>query len=104
MTHTYALTPAAETDLREIARSTLRQWGTRQQRRYASLLEACFRGIADGSTRSKAFSERYPQVQVTRCEHHYVFFLYPEGQKPLIIAVLHERMDMLTRLGERLTV
>lgn len=99
----YELTPAAEADLREIARSTLRQWGAEQQRRYARLLETCFCGIADGSTRSKAFSARYPQVQVTRCEHHDVFFLYPAGQKPLIIAVLHERMDMLTRIGERLT-
>jgi plasmid stabilization system protein ParE len=99
----YELTPAAEADLREIARYTLRQWGVRQQRRYARLLAECFRGIAGGSVRARNFSERYPQVQVTRYEHHYVFFLHPAGQKPVIIAVLHERMDMLTRIGERLS-
>jgi plasmid stabilization system protein ParE len=99
----YDLTPAAEADLQEIARYTLRQWGARQQRRYACLLTACFQGIADGSARARGFSERYPQAQVTRCEHHYVFFLRPEGQKPLIFAVLHERMDLLARIGERLT-
>ena len=56
----YELTPAAEADLREVARYTLRQWGVRQQRRYARQLEACFRGIADGRLRSRDFSERYP--------------------------------------------
>ena len=99
----YELTPAAEADLRDIARYTLRQWGVRQQRRYARLLEACFRGIAEGSIRARDFSEQYPQVLVTRCQHHYVFFLHPEGQKPHIIAALHERMDLLTRIGERLS-
>lgn len=100
----YDLTPAAEADLREIARYTLRQWGVRQQQHYARLLAGCFLGIAERSVRTRSFSERYPQVQVTRCEHHYVFFLYTGGQKPLIIAVLHERMDMLARIGERLPI
>jgi len=99
----YELTPAAEADLREIARYTLRQWGARQQRRYARQLEVCFRGIADGSLRSRDFSERHPQLRVTRCQHHYVFFLHPEGQKPHIIAVLHEHMDLLTRIRGRLS-
>ena len=99
----YELTPTAEADLREIARYTLRQWGVRQQRRYARLLEACFRGIAESSARSWDFSEQYPQLRVTPCQHHYVFSLHPEGMKPRIIAVLHERMDLLTRIGERLS-
>jgi plasmid stabilization system protein ParE len=38
----YDLTPAAEADLREIARYTRRQWGAAQSRRYAQLLAACF--------------------------------------------------------------
>ena len=50
----------------------------------------------------RSFSERYPQVRVTRCEHHYVFYGQPEGQKSLIIAVLHERMDVVARLYDRL--
>ena len=99
----YELTPAAEADLQEIARYTLCQWGVRQQRRYARQLEACFRGIADGSLKSRDFSEQYPQVRVTRCQHHYIFYLYPERQKPRIFAVLHEHMDLLARIGERLS-
>jgi toxin ParE1/3/4 len=99
----YELTPAAEADLEEIAEYTLREWGVEQQMRYAELLEAGFRHIADGSTISRQFSERYPQVLVTRCEHHYVFYIMPEGITiPRIIAVLHKRMDMLARLRNRL--
>jgi len=89
--------------LREIARYTLRQWGARQQQRYASLLGACFRRIARGRIRPRTFSDRYPQVLEIRCQDHYVFYLHPEGQKPHIIAVLHGRMDLLARLGERLS-
>jgi toxin ParE1/3/4 len=51
----------------------------------------------------KTFSERYPQVRVARCQHHYAFYVHPEAQKPLILAVLHEQMDLLARLGERLS-
>ena len=99
----YDLTPAAEADLREIARYTLRQWGKQQQRRYARLLETCFRGIATNTVISRTFSERYPHVRLTRCEHHYVFCLLPDGKKPCIIAVRHERMDFLARLEDRLS-
>jgi toxin ParE1/3/4 len=99
----YELTPAAEADLRDIVRYTLRQWGERQARRYVCLLEAGLRTIAEGRAVSRTFSERYPQVRVTRCEHHYVFYLHPEGQKPRILAVLHENMDLLARLEDRLS-
>jgi plasmid stabilization system protein ParE len=99
----YELTPAAEADLQDIARYTLRQWGTEQARRYAGLLDAGFRKIADGSAISRIFSERYPQVRVARCEHHYIFYLHLEGGKPRLIAVLHERMDMIARISSRLS-
>lgn len=98
----YVLTAAAAADLRDIARYTLRQWGARQQQRYARQLEACCHAIGNRTASSRTFSKRYPQVQVMRCQHHYIFYLRPIGQKSHIIAVLHERMDLLTRLEERL--
>ena len=71
----YELTPDAEADLEEIAEYTLREWGADQQERYAELLESGFRRISDGTAISRRFSEQYPQVYVTRCEHHYMFYL-----------------------------
>lgn len=98
----YELTPSAEEDLKDIARYTLKQWGKNQSLHYAGLLERRFLEIADRSCFSRSFSERYSQIQVTRCEHHYIFYIYPEGKRPCIIAVLHERMDKLTKLENRL--
>jgi toxin ParE1/3/4 len=99
----YELTSDAEADLEKIAAYTLREWGAEQQIRYAELLEAGFHRIASGMAISRQFSEHYPQIRVTRCEHHYVFHLQgEETTAPRIIAVLHERMDMIARLRRRL--
>jgi len=83
-------------------RLPLKQWGKKQSLHYASLLETRFLGIADRTSLSRSFSEHYPQIQVTRCEHHYIFYIHPEGKLPCIIAVLHERMDKIARLKYRL--
>jgi len=98
----YELTPDAESDLQEVAWYTLRQWGARQQRRYASVLEAGFRTIAQRRLVPRQFSARYPHVFVSRCGHHYIFYVHPDGQKPRILAVFHENMNLLARLAERL--
>ncbi|WP_411725368.1 type II toxin-antitoxin system RelE/ParE family toxin [Methyloglobulus sp.] len=98
----YALTQSAEDDLKDIARYTLKQWGKKQSLRYANLLETCFQEIADRTALSRTFSATYPQIRVAHCEHHYIFFVHTEEKRPCIIAVLHERMDMISRLQERL--
>jgi toxin ParE1/3/4 len=98
----YELIPAAEADLREIARYTRGQWGEVQSRRYARTLAACFQKIADGEVVQRSFSARFPELLAARCEHHFIFYLHPEGRKPQIIAVLHERMNLLARLQDRL--
>lgn len=94
----YELAPQAEDDLKEIARYTLKQWGKAQSMRYANILETRFLEIANRTALSRPFSKNYPHIRVSRCEHHYVFFIHPEGKRPCIIAILHERMDMVARL------
>lgn len=97
------MTPDAERDLREIAHYTLRQWGARQQRRYAELLAAGFEAIAARRVLPRRLFPDWPDVLVSRCAYHYVFYVHPEGEPPRIFAVFHEQMDLLTRLTERLT-
>ena len=99
----YDITPAAEADLREIARYTRRQWGEAQSLRYGRTLASCFERIAAGEAVRRSFSDHFPELLATRCEHHFIFYLHPEGRKPEIIAVLHERMDLIARLRDRLT-
>ena len=96
----YELSSLAEHDLTEIALYTRKTWGEAQSLHYATLLEACFECIADGTQHTRPVSARHPDVFVCHCEHHYVFYI--ENKIPYIIAVLHEKMDMLQRLNKRL--
>lgn len=100
----YQLTLAAEEDLKKIAHYTFQQWGKTQAMRYAKLLETAFHDIAANRALSRTFSKQYPQVQVTKCEHHYIFYISNIGELPCILAILHERMDLIVRLEDRLSL
>jgi plasmid stabilization system protein ParE len=47
-------------------------------------------------------SALYPQLRMMHCEHHYIFCLPRKTAPAMVIAVLHERMDLMVRLAERL--
>ncbi len=98
----YVLAPGAQADLRDIARYTRRQWGKPQALKYRDRLEKCAETIALGEGRSKDLSDIHPGLRMVRCEHHFIFCL-PRGEAPaLIVAILHERLDLMRRLATRL--
>ena len=99
----YEKIPEVDADLEEIARYTILEWGAAQAGLYMDKLHQCFQNITSKKMIGKTFSNRYPHLFVIRCEHHYVFYFHPKKSKPIIIAVLHERMDLLTRLKVRLS-
>ena len=94
----YELTREADADLEDITRYTILEWGVEQARLYLDKLDQCFQKIGINKVVGRTFSNRMPEVFVTRCEHHFVFYLQPPTEKPVILAVLHERMDMVNRL------
>ena len=98
----YTLTQAAEADLREIIRHTRRQWGDTQARRYLASLEQGIRHLADGQGAFRKMDALYPSLRMAHCAHHYVFCLPREPAPALIVAILHERMDLMARLANRL--
>lgn len=98
----YELTKDAEADLEAIARYTIEEWGETQAESYLRKISQCFKKIAREKIVSRTFSEKFPDARVVRCEHHYIFYIFPEGEKPIVFAVLHERRDMLARLKDRL--
>ncbi len=98
----YRLTPDAEDDLLEIAIYTIETWGLEQADAYEAALAACFHAIAEGEAPSSAPITHRPELKVTRCQHHYVFSLHEENTRALIVAILHEKMDLMVRLRERL--
>lgn len=102
MIRPYVFTKAAEADLRDVIRYTRQQWGDAQVRRYVSRLQNCAEALATGDGRHREMGDLYPGLRMMRCEHHYVFCLpRPEGPA-LIVAILHERMDLIARVGGRL--
>lgn len=101
-TREYELTGAADDDLLAIARYTIKKWGIDQARRYDATLESCFTAIGSGKIRRRVFLKRRPELLFTHCEHHYIFYITRNNHCPLIIAVLHENMNLITRLKKRL--
>lgn len=102
MIPSYALLSAAEADLRDIVRYTRKQWGDAQARAYVASLKICIERIASGCSVSRDMAGLYPGLRMSRCEHHYIFCLPRNGAPALIVAIFHERMDLMVRLADRL--
>jgi len=94
------LTLAAEADLRDIWRYTYKKWGLDQAEKYFDQIEACCEAVGDRRAISKALDGLQEGVHLYRCEHHFIVWLV--GSRPIIIAILHERMDFMQRLKGRL--
>lgn len=88
--------------MREIIRYTRKQWGDAQVRRYVTKLEVGIDRLADRQGVFKEMDSLYPALRVAHCEHHYIFCLSREHAPALIVAIFHDRMDLIVRLTERL--
>ncbi|MDO3378858.1 type II toxin-antitoxin system RelE/ParE family toxin [Geoalkalibacter halelectricus] len=102
MTRPYVLTRSAAADLRNIVRYTVEHWGHAQCRSYIADLEAAAGEVALGIGVFRKHDDLLPGLRVRLVGHHYLFCLPRSGQPALILAILHERMDIIARLKERL--
>ena len=98
----YELAQAAEADLKNIALYTISEWGPEQAARYGAILDAHFTAVANGKARTRIFLRHRPELHMSRIKHHHVFHLVREKQCPIIPAVFHERMNLMSRLRDRL--
>ncbi len=98
----YSLEDEAEYDLLEIGRYTTRTWSVDQAVRYLSALEDHFADLARKDALEKAVFDHRGDYRVSRCQHHYVFFVREDDDRVLVLAVLHENMDLIARFRERL--
>ena len=102
MTAPYVLTAAAEADVRSVVRYTRQQWGEAQVRTYMDKLERGIEQLVAGQGAVKDMDSLYPGLRMVHCERHYIFCLPRDSAPPLIIAIFHERMDLMVRLADRL--
>lgn len=98
----YALAREAELDLLEIARFTAHAWSLDQANRYLAALDAQFAAIARNDAVERAVFDHREDLRVSRCRHHCIFFVRDDDGRVVVLAVLHESMDLIARLGERL--
>jgi len=99
---TYVLSTAAAADVRTIIRTTVRRWGAAQARHYVQKLEVGIAKVAAGQGVFKILDTPYLGLRVAHCEHHYIFCLPRADAPALVVAILHERMDLMQRLTDRL--
>lgn len=82
-----------------MARYTIDKWGMAQAERYEAILSKRFQEIAQRVVTPGTILKRRPDLLFTHCEHHYIFYLQPKNSTDsIILAVLHERMDLMRRL------
>jgi len=102
MTPPYILTQGAARDLRSIVNYTNDNWGREKCLSYVAKIEAAACDVALGRGRYAQRDDLLPGLRVRRTGRHYIFCLPQPDQPAFILAILHERMDILARLKTRL--
>ena len=98
----YDITPEAKRDLKDIACYTDQMWGREQTRIYERKLIVGFDKIGRGNFTQRPFKEAGPDIFLMHCEHHFIFYVREKTKKPVIFAILHEKMDLIARIKSRL--
>lgn len=96
----YRLTPDAQSDLIEIRRYTVQQWGPAQSRKYISKLRETMRLLADSPSLGKSRPEVGTNVLSFPHVSHVFYYLVHEGQL-VVFGVLHKSMVPLNHLDKR---
>ncbi len=102
MTRPYIYSTLADTDLREILRYTRRKWGAEQVRTYARQIDDAAAALATGHATFKNWDALLPGLRIKQVGSHYIAAVHRPGRPALILAILHERMDLMARLKGRL--
>ena len=102
MSRPYVLTKGAADDLSAVIRHSLQHWGRERTRTYVMQLEAAVIAVAADQGVYKDLSSVYPMLRMAKSGKHFIFCLPRVNNASLVLAILHERMDMIERLKVRL--
>jgi toxin ParE1/3/4 len=87
----YRLTPDAQSDLIEIRRYTVQQWGPTQSQKYLSELRKTMRLLADTPSLGKSRPAMGGDVLSFPHVSHVIYYVVHE-QQLVVFGVLHKRM------------
>lgn len=96
----YRLTNKARFDLIEIWDYTLKTWSKTQAEKYYSQLINAFSFLSRNTELGKDYSEIRNGLLGKNVGKHIIFYEIESKNKIAIIRVLHERMDLNSRLEE----
>lgn len=101
-TLSYTLSNSAIRDLQNIISYTRKMFGDDQLQRYLDQLEKCAGNLATGKGHIRQLAEIHVDIRYTHCAHHYIYGIEMANAPFQIIAILNERMDLMSRLKNRL--
>ena len=97
----FPFTEKAEADLKHIWKHTHATWGEGQADRYLYGIDDCCHTLAETPHMGKIANEVGNGVRILRYENHYICYLIHDDTL-IVIAILHERMNLLARIKSRL--
>ncbi|WP_052501450.1 type II toxin-antitoxin system RelE/ParE family toxin [Thiomicrospira microaerophila] len=86
------LAPVAQSDLKEIYRYTVENWGMQQAQNYLDHIKQSFKTLLENPNLGRERSELGQNVRAINCQKHIIFYRYLETELQ-IIRVLHGRQD-----------
>jgi len=98
--HHYRLTPDAQTDLVEIRRFTLAQWGSEQSKKYLSELRQVIRLLSETPNMGRQRQKLGLNVFSFPHSSHVIYYLQ-HGKQLVVFAVLHKSMVPGSHLEDR---
>lgn len=94
----YKFTNNAVDDLTEIWNYTKKIWSEKQAEKYYKLITEACSEIAKDPNIGKEYSEIYPQLKGKKTTKHIIFYRVMSDNSIEITRILHERMDLKSRL------
>ena len=102
MRRSYVVSKGAAADLRDITRYTVTNWGEARCRADIAEIEKAAEAVAQGVGVYKDMSFLLRGLRMASCGKHFIFCMPQAGRPSVILAILHERMDLMARLKNRL--
>lgn len=97
----YIISNEAENDLENIWFYTFQAWSVNQADEYLNLIVSQIQYIANNPKSGKDYGKIRKGYFRSKIKSHYIFYKTDERNKVVkVIRILHERMDIETRLNE----
>lgn len=95
----YRISRQAIEDLDKIWMYTFNKWTKEQADRYFDLIITEIEFLADNFMTGKSAEQTRKNYRVTKVKSHLIFFRKAENDIVEIVRILHQRMDIKTRLN-----